>query len=108
MEDTKQPVHIANLFTGFKFEVKKTRRTKRGDLLDAFIERLEPEYSNFTGKKLTYAMLARIFAIKRMDCEDMYCLYQECNKANHFGKLFWYKIKTIESKPFKRQVIPSA
>lgn len=92
MEPTKSPVHIASLFTGFKFEAKKTRRSKRGDLLDAFIEQLEPAYSEFTGNKMTHARLSRVFAIKKIGTEEMYWLYQECKKASHFSKLFWYKM----------------
>lgn len=99
MGDTNQPVHISSMFSGFKFEARKTRRTRRGDLIDAFIEQLGPGYYEHTGKKLSPAFLSRFFAIRKMDCDQMYCFYQDCKRAKSFSKYFWWSTSSKANTP---------
>ncbi len=109
-DEIKAPVHIASMFSGFNFEVRKSRRTQRGDLLDSFMEQLKPGYEAFTHKKLTYAFLSRLFAMRKMDTHQMYCLHQDCKRAQSFSKYFWWAMaesRRMQAKHAEQKVIHS-
>lgn len=65
---------------------KSKARNEREELLTKFLERLNADRGKF--KPITYARLAKLLKGK-----DLYPLYNDCDQANHFSKLFWHKIK---------------
>jgi hypothetical protein len=70
---------------------KKSRRTERGDLVTAFTERLNKDRQGTKYKPLTIAYVASL--LSKMRVFDLYRFHKECEQANNFSSLFWYKIK---------------
>lgn len=71
-----------------KLEVKKSRRSEKGDLVDTFLSKLNPPRIKDGYSKLTFGRMAKLLKGK-----DIYPLFKECEKAKDFSKYFWYKIK---------------
>lgn len=87
-------VSTQSLLQGYKLqETKRTRRTERGDLLDLFLNRLNPERTRSGYKPLSVAFLSRFFSERHMSVPQIYQFYRDCERANDFSKYFWYMTK---------------
>lgn len=71
----------------------KTRRTERGDLIDYFFEKLNPEWKGKS--KLTHGYIR--FRLAKIPTRDLYPLKSAIMDAEHrresVGKAFWGRIK---------------
>lgn len=86
---------IKDLFQNWKVPSRSTkRRTQRGDLLDEFLNELNPPRVESGYKELSHAWLSKILKDKKITNEEsMYVFYQECKRSNNFSKYFWWKLK---------------
>lgn len=72
----------------FTFEVKKSRRSDRGDLLDAFLLNLNESREKDGYKKMSFGRIAKLLKGK-----NLYVLFKECERSKNFSQTFWIKIK---------------
>lgn len=77
------------------------RRTERGDLVQQFREKLNQGRVENGFSEISFARMAGI--LKGKSLFNLYALYRECEQANHFGKLFWYKIEKEKDAEERRQ-----
>jgi hypothetical protein len=73
-------------------EVKKSRRTQRGDLIEEFMRNINPSRVEQKMKPLAYGYFAKVFADKSDHL--LFAFLQECKKSKiGFGKHYWTQIK---------------
>lgn len=60
-------------------------------MLDKFLVRLNHTRVSAGFAKLSHSRVAGL--LKGMDTRDMLILYKECEQAESFGGLFWFKVK---------------
>ena len=66
-------------------------RSERDEMLDKFLARLNHTRVAAGFAKLSPSRVAKM--LKGMDHRDMLILYKECDQAQSFGGLFWFKVK---------------
>lgn len=74
-----------------KENVSGEPRSERDEMLDKFLARLNHSRVAAGFTKLTPSRVAGL--LKGMDTCDMLVLYKECDQAQSFGGLFWFKVK---------------
>lgn len=65
--------------------------SERAELLEKFLNRLNPPRVEAGYKPLSAARLGMMLA--HVPTEDLYPFYRECEQAKSFGKLFHYKLR---------------
>lgn len=71
----------------------KSRRTERGDLIEQFLNKLNPDRARVGLKPLSFAFISKFFKDRNMDTHEIYCFYKDCERAAHFSKYFWWACK---------------
>ena len=98
MDDTiSKPVAISSLFSKYEGLLSvapvKTRRSERGDLIDMFLLKLNPERVSKGYKPLSFAFVSKFFKDRKMDIPQIYAFYRDCERAKNFGSYFWWSCK---------------
>lgn len=80
-------------FDQTKFKVVKNNHgSQRGELLDKFLEELNPTREKSGYKKLTYSRISLLLA--HIPTEDLHAFYQQCEKATiPFSAYFHWSLK---------------
>ena len=73
-----------------KLELKKSKKTERGELLVYFCGRLNESRERDGLKPLSVGRVARL--TQGLSVRDLYYLKSVCEKAKHFSKKFWWEI----------------
>jgi hypothetical protein len=78
-----------------RFQVdEKQRGSQWSDTLDQFLTRLNPSRVQAGYEPLTHSQLGKKLSdADYTTAHDAYRLYRACERANHFSKLFWYKLR---------------
>ena len=81
-EPTKSALPISSLFECYSVSPKTKIVNERQSVIKMFVDRM-PDTP------------ARTIAVRtsHLSVQDLYFFYGQCNKANHFGKLFNYLLK---------------
>lgn len=66
-------------------------RNEREELLNQFLEKLNPSRLTMGLKAMTHGRLAKIF--EKVPTPDLYPFFNDCMKAKTFSSLFWWRIK---------------
>jgi hypothetical protein len=69
---------------------KKQAGSERGDLMQYFMERLNPYRRQDGFPPLTYPRMGKI--PQGLSCPDLYYLKSVCDDAKSFSKTFWYSL----------------
>lgn len=72
---------------------KKDRRTERGDLIDQFLNQLNPQREMMGMRPLSPAFLSMKFSMARMTVSQLYQFYKDCERAYNFSAYFWYAMR---------------
>ena len=74
-----------------------TARTEREELVQKFLDRINPSREAMKLKPLTASRFNKEvqFMPKK---HDLYWLYSVCDKADNFSKMFWYQVKKSKNK----------
>lgn len=76
------------------------RRTERGEWLQKFCDRLNPERlkapPQFKLKPLTIPRMARL--LEQVPTGDLYAFWRDCERAKHFSKYFWWSLDAKKHK----------
>jgi hypothetical protein len=90
---------IASLFGAYQQPSEKRNRTERGDLLEAFLSRLNPGRKAKGYPPLSHGRLA--YLLTGIKTADLYYLLSVCNDAErrgyNWGAIFWKEIKAPQS-----------
>lgn len=78
------------LFSMNRFTIEKGG-SERGELLDKFLERLNPPRVAAGFRKLSHGFLAK--KLEGVPTDDLYAFYKECERAHSFSRWFWYKLR---------------
>jgi len=77
--------------------VATTARTEREELVQKFVDRINPGRESMKLKSLTAARFTKL--VEGWGTKSNLCwLYGECDRARDFSKMFWFKIKQSKSK----------
>jgi hypothetical protein len=79
-----------SLLQGYNIQVKRTRRTERGDLIDLFLAELNSQRVQSGFKPLSLPFLSRYFSERRMSVPQIYQFYMDCKRAKNFSSYFWF------------------
>jgi hypothetical protein len=80
---------ISDLFQGRTYEVTKSRRTERGDLISEFTARINED----RGKYKPLIITNMVYLLSIYTTEQLYSLMRKCNEAKSFQKTFWWYVK---------------
>lgn len=86
-------ITMNSLLNNYTFEITSSRRTERGDLIDGFLEKLNPSRIENGYKPLRFALLSKMFSERRMDKHQIYAFYKDCERAKNFSSYFWWALK---------------
>lgn len=83
----------ASLFSGLgRFEVKKGNRgSRRGEMLDKFLDRLNAARVGTKYKPLSIKRVAMMLA--HVPTDDLYPFYKDCERAKTFSAYFHWALK---------------
>ena len=70
-------------------KIKTNFRSERDEQLTLFYEKINADREGF--KPVSYPRLAKL--LEHLPTNEMYTFYRNCERANHFQKYFWYKLK---------------
>ena len=85
-------------FDQTKFKVVKNNRgSERGELLDKFLEKLNPTREKSGYKKLTHPRLSVM--LSHIPTDELYAFYSQCEKSNiPFSPFFFWSLKAQKDK----------
>jgi hypothetical protein len=72
--------------------IATTARSEREELVQKFLDRINPSREAMNLKPLTAARFNTLIVGWGTKI-NLYWLYGECDRARNFSKMFWYKIK---------------
>ena len=78
------------LFDINRFEIKRGG-SQRGEMIDRFLEKLNPPRRASGYKELTPAGLNRL--ISHIPTEQLYPFFRDCERARNFSKYFFWSIR---------------
>jgi len=97
--------HIGKLIS--RSPAKKERATERGELMEYFRDRLNPDRIKDGIPPLSMPRMAKVLQL--IPTKDLYYLKTVCEQSKHFSKKFWWEInpkkhqeKQEEKKPIKK------
>jgi len=91
MED-QTPIVKQIKFDLSRFKVEKNLRgSRRGEMIDKFLSRINPSREAGGYKPLTPAALNRM--ISHIPTDQLYPFYKDCERAKNFSKYFFWSIK---------------
>lgn len=91
MDKTIQSTQI--LLEKYTITAKKSKHTERGDLIDQFLDQLNPQRMMMGMKPLTPAFLSMKFSSARMTIPHIYQFFKDCQRAQNFSAYFWYAMR---------------
>lgn len=71
-----------------KKTMQTARMTERGELMKYFCERINSDRLRDGLGKITMARMGKM--LEKIPTKDLYYLKSVCDKADNFGKKFWY------------------
>lgn len=82
-------------FTHLQFNKPTTLRSERDELIQKFLDRINPGRERAGYKPYTAKVLLGRIARAKIDTSapSLYALYNQCDKADSFSKLFEWKMK---------------
>ncbi len=78
---------IQDLFQGKTFEITKSKRTERGDLITMFTQKVNETRAKDL-RPITVSTMGYMLSVYNLD--SLYYLWRECEKARSFSGFFWY------------------
>jgi len=72
------------------FTIKKGG-SERGEMLDKFLARLNPEREEKGYRGMSHAGISTV--LQKIPTDDLYAFYQDCDRAKKFGAHFWWALK---------------
>lgn len=85
---------VKDLFQNYKIVTHTNkRRSERGDLINLFLETLNPPRIEHGLKLLNPAFLSMKFSSIKLSTPDMYRFYKDCQRSNNFSRYFWWSMK---------------
>lgn len=73
-----------------KRTMQTARMTERGELMKYFCERINADRLRDGLAKITMARMGKM--LEKIPTKDLYYLKSVCDKAESFGKKFWYSL----------------
>ncbi len=93
----KEMFEKSQAFDMSRFQVVQGNRgSTRSDLLDRFLERLNPPRLAAGYRPLSHGRLAAMF--KGVPTGDLYPFFKDCERANDFSRFFWWSFKERDKK----------
>jgi len=74
-----------------KRAMSKSRKTERGELMKYFCERINSGRLRDGLAKITMGRMGK--TLEKIPTKDLYYLKSVCDKAENFGKKFWWEVK---------------
>jgi hypothetical protein len=75
--------------------LKNQPRNEREELLDRFLSRLNPPRVDNGFKTMSHARIAKV--LEKVPTADLHAFYRQCDGADSFSRLFWFKVKPARS-----------
>ncbi len=88
----------ADLFSRYRFSTVKSRNTEYGDMLNKFLDKLNPDRVSNNFSPLAIGRLAGELKRAKYATSQLYAFYQECERAKNFSSYFWFRIKERKNK----------
>lgn len=73
--------------------VKGNKGSNYSEQLDRFLDRINPSRVSAGYKPYSHSRFGKMLKDAGYKSDDLYALYQECNKARCFSSLLHYKLK---------------
>ena len=94
-ETYTQPVTISSMFSKYENMTvqSRTHTSERGELIDSFLNRLNPPREERKLKPLRAGFLSKFFADRKMDNHQIYAFFKDCDRAKNFSSYFWWSTR---------------
>ena len=82
-----------------KRAMSKSRKTERGELMKYFCERINSGRLRDGLAKITMGRMGK--TLEKIPTKDLYYLKSVCDKAENFGKKFWWELRPEDKRKSK-------